>query len=171
MNKAEIYEEYPHKIAILSLSFTIATYGIGTVILAGFGILWGILFALYCIGIEIWVLKKSCVNCYYYGKICGLGKGKLCAKFFKQGESQKFIESEVSWKMMIPDFLTIIFPIIGAIVLLVFNFTPLVLILLVALMLLYFIGNALIRGRLTCNHCKQRELGCPAAKLFMEKQK
>jgi hypothetical protein len=33
-----------------------------------------------------------------------------------------------------------------------------------ALPALSFCGNALVRGRLACNHRRQREIGCPAQK-------
>jgi hypothetical protein len=100
--------------------------------------------------------------------VCGHGKGKLCAKLFKKGDPQKFAEMEISWIRILPDLLTIIFPIVGAIVLLIHNFNVILLTLLITLICLYFVGNAVIRGNCTCNHCKQRELGCPAAKLFMQ---
>jgi hypothetical protein len=172
MQKEETYENFPIKIALLSVIFTIATYGIGTYIILGFGIVWAVLYAIYCVIIEIVIMKKSCTGCYYYGKVCGLGKGKLAAKLFKKGDSQKFIDSEVSWIQILPDLLTLILPIGAAIALLIINFQGnlIILVFLIILIVLYLIGNALIRENLTCKYCKQRELGCPAAKLFMEHQ-
>ena len=169
MQEKECYENYPLWIPALSLSVMIAIYSLGAYILLRFGILWAILYIGYCVCIEIWVLKGSCVNCYYYGKVCGLGKGKLCAKLFKKGDLQKFVEAEVSWIKILPDFLTIIIPIVcGIIYIIKIYFSLLLLIILIIQFCLYFIGTALIRGNLTCKHCKQRELGCPAAKIFMK---
>ncbi|MFA5375563.1 MAG: hypothetical protein WC455_07400 [Dehalococcoidia bacterium] len=34
-----------------------------------------------------------CVNCYYYGKLCPIGWGKLAALMFKQGSMDKFATS------------------------------------------------------------------------------
>jgi len=166
MQESVTYEEYPLKIPLISISLTIAVYGIGTYILAGFGILWALLYMLYCILIEISVLRGSCVNCWYYGKRCGLGRGKLCAKLFKKGDPQKFSAREISWIQIIPDFLVIIFPIVGSIILLILAFNLTLLMVLIILIILYFVGNAFVRGMLTCKYCKQRELGCPAAKMF-----
>jgi len=115
---------------------------------------------------EILILKKSCVNCYYYGRLCGFGRSKLCALLFKQGNPQKFAEREATWLDILPDFLIMIFPVVGCIISLILNFNVLPLILLIVLVLLYLIGNAVIRGSITCKYCKQRELGCPANKLF-----
>ena len=52
------------------------------------------------------------------------------------------------------------------VILLVRDFNWLVLVLLVLLFVLSFGGNAVIRGSFTCKHCKQREIGCPAERLF-----
>jgi hypothetical protein len=41
-----------------------------------------------------------------------------------------------------------------------------VLVLVVALIFLGFAGNAYVRSRLACRYCTQREIGCPAQKLF-----
>jgi len=162
------YDNYPIWIPILSFIFMIIIYALGAYILSGFGILWVILYLIYCIIIEALVLKRSCVNCYYYGKVCGLGKGKICAKIFKRGDPQKFREKEVSFKEILPDFLTLIFPLIGGIILLIINFTVLLLLFLIIFISLYLSGNALIRGSLACKYCKQGELGCPALKAFQK---
>ncbi|KYC51997.1 MAG: inner membrane protein [Candidatus Methanofastidiosum methylothiophilum] len=61
------------------------------------------------------------------------------------------------------------FPIIGGTVLLIYDFSWITLFLMVVLVILSLAGNALVRGLLTCSRCKQRELGCPAEKLFQEK--
>jgi len=115
---------------------------------------------------EIRVLKRSCVNCTYYGKVCGFGKGKLCSLLFKKGDPEKFAEATVSWTAVLPDFLVFIFPIIGGIVSLVRSFSWPVVVLLGVLILLASVGNGVIRGLFACRYCRQGAIGCPAAKLF-----
>jgi hypothetical protein len=95
-----------------------------------------------------------------------MGRSVLCALLFKKGDPRKFVEREVSWKHMLPDFLVFVFPLLGGIVLLIRDFSWLVLFLLVVLFILSFPGSAFIRGSLTYKYCKQREIGCPAEKLF-----
>jgi hypothetical protein len=122
---------------------------------------------MFCLWIELRIFRGSCVNCYYYGKTCGLGRGKLCGLVFKKGNPEGFAEKEVSWKDLIPDFLVLIFPLIGGIIILIRDFTWLILALMVVLAILWLGGNALIRGSLACKYCKQKELtGCPAEQLF-----
>ncbi|MBL7185662.1 MAG: hypothetical protein ISS70_05000 [Phycisphaerae bacterium] len=120
---------------------------------------------MYGVWIEFRILKHSCVDCYYYGKLCGLGRGKLCSLVFSRGDPRRFIEREVSWADLLPDFMVAILPAI-VVILLVRDFNWLVLVLLVLLFVLSFGGNAVIRGSFTCKHCKQREIGCPAERLF-----
>ncbi len=135
----------------------------------GLGIWVAVLYLLYCAWIEFRILKHSCVDCYYYGKLCGLGRGKLCPLLFKKGDPQRFVNGQISWTDLIPDFLVSIFPAIGAVVLLIRDFSWLILLLLLLLLVLAFPGTAIIRGSFACKYCKQREIGCPAEKFFNKK--
>ena len=171
MKEIKTYENFPKGIALSSNLVAISIYAIGAYILAGFGIVLSTLYLLYCLWIEIRVLKGSCVDCYYYGKVCGFGKGKLCSLLFKKGESQKFVEKEVSWSKILPDFMVFILPTVGGIIFLVREFSWLIIAMLTILLILSFVGNALIRGSVACKYCKQREIGCPAEKLFKKERK
>lgn len=170
MKQTKTYENYPLWIPFISNLVAILIYALGAYTLLGFGVIVMILYLLYCLVIEINVLRRSCVDCYYYGKFCGLGKSKCASIFFKKGDPERFAKKEISWKSMIPDFLVPIFPIAGGIILLIKNFSWTLLIVLILLIILFFGGNAVIRGSLLCKHCKQRELGCPAERLFSKKK-
>jgi hypothetical protein len=162
------YDNFPKRIVILTVSYTVITYAIGAYLLAclPLGLIWSILYIAYVILMEILILEKSCINCYYYGRLCGFGRGKLCALLFKPGDPQKFAAREATWRDILPDFLVLIFPVVGGIILLIQNFNVLPLVLLIVLVFLFLGGNPIIRGSFTCKFCKQRELGCPANKLF-----
>lgn len=166
MEDVKTYENFPGWIVLLSNLVAISIYAIGAYILAGFGVFFLILYLIYCLWVEIRILKRSCVNCYYYDKVCGFGKGKLCSLFFKKGDPQKFVEKEISWTQILPDFMVFIFPIIGGIALMIKNFSWLLLALMAILLLFSFGGNAVIRGSFACKYCRQREIGCPAEKFF-----
>lgn len=160
------YENFPARIVLLSNGVALAIYALGTYILGQFGLFFALLYVLYCLWIELNILRKSCVHCYYYGKVCAFGKGKICSWIFRKGEPQKFVEREVSWREIIPEMMVLIFPLIGGIVLLFKGFTWLLVGLLVLLVMLSFGGNAFIRGTFACTYCKQRGLGCPAQQFF-----
>jgi hypothetical protein len=166
MEETRYYERFPVGIVLLSNSVAVAIYGIGAYIFAGFGMLFCLLYVFYCLWVEIQVLRKSCVNCYYYGEVCGFGKGKICPLLFRRGDPQKFIEREISWLDLLPDFMVLIFPLAGGIILSITDFAWFRVTLLAALVMLSFGGNAVVRGSFACKFCKQREIGCPAEKLF-----
>lgn len=166
MGQTKVFERFPIWIVVLSNFVGALIYLIGAYILAGFGLWMAGLYLLYCLGLEIRLLKGHCVNCYYYGKVCGFGKGKLCAWLFRQGEPRKFTEVDISWANMLPDLLVLLWPLLGGIILLVLDFTWLGVGMLALLIGLSLSGNAIIRGSFACKYCQQKELGCPAARLF-----
>jgi hypothetical protein len=171
MKETGTYESFPAPMVLLAILVSLLIYVIGTYILAVLGIWLSIPYVLYCSWVEFRILKYSCVDCYYYGKLCGLGRGKLCPLLFKKGNTRSFAEKEISWPDLLPDFMVSIFPAIGGIVLLVRDFSWLILLLLITLLALSSGGNAVIRGSFACRHCKQREIGCPAERLFSKETK
>ncbi|MBN1621235.1 MAG: hypothetical protein JW871_01440 [Endomicrobiales bacterium] len=169
-NNAEYYEDYPKSIVLLANFISLSIYLIGAYIMSQTGTLWLGFYILYCLWVELKVLKRSCVNCFYFGKSCGLGRGQVCSFLFKKGDPEKFVERNISWIDLAPDFMVFIVPLICGIVLLIINFDILILIAILILAVLSSAGNAIIRGSFVCKHCKQKELGCPAVEL-MEKRK
>ncbi len=166
MENNKVYENFPFWIPLPACMLSLSIYGLGAYIFWLLGIVFMILYIIFCLWIELKILKGSCVNCYYYGKTCGLGRGRLCGLLFKKGEPESFSKKKISWKDLIPDFLVLIFPLIGGIIILIRDFDWLILIVMVMLVVLSMGGNAMIRGSFACKYCKQRELGCPAEQLF-----
>jgi len=78
---------------------------------------------------------------------------------------------QMTWKDMLPDIMVSLIPFVVGIILLIIHFNWTMLILVVALFLLASVGNGYVRSSLACKYCKQRELGCPAEKLFDKKKK
>jgi len=171
MGQPKTFENYPYRIIIISNIVSIAIYFIGAYILYRLGIIWLLLYLIYIVGLEIRLMKRSCINCYYYGKFCAFGKGKIISLFFKKGNSHKFINNKITWKGILPDFLVSIIPLFVGIVLLILNFNGLMLSLIVLLVILTSAGNGFVRGSLACKFCKQREIGCPAERLFNKSKK
>ena len=166
MEKLESYENFPLWIPFIAIIISITGYILGAFILSGFGCLIVILYLIYCISIELLVIFRSCRDCYYYGKICGLGKGKIAPLFTKKGKSGRFIEKKISWYDLIPDFFVVVIPIIGGIILLFYDFSFVLLGLIILLVIIFFGGTGFIRGSFACKYCKQKELGCPAQNIF-----
>lgn len=171
MKQEKYYENYPCRVILISNFVSITIYFTGAFVLYQFGILWLLIYLMYVLWLELRLLRISCINCYYYGKNCAFGKGKLSSLLFKKGNSQKFIKKKITWKDIIPDFIVGIIPVIAGIIILVRGFNWLFLTLIVLLVLFTFVGNALVRGQLACKYCKQRKIGCPAEQLFSKTKK
>ena len=171
MQNNKAYENFPFLIPLLACLLSLSIYSLGFYIFWSLYINLAVAYIIFCLWIEFRILKLSCVNCYYYGKTCGLGRGKLCTVIFKKGNPKSFIEKEIAWKDLIWDFLVLIFPLIGGVIILIRDFTWLILILMVILVMLSMGGNAFLRGSLACKYCKQKELGCPAGQLFNKSAK
>jgi len=170
MKDTKSYENFPLWIPFIAILVSIISYGIGAIILSEFGIIFAILYILYCIAMELMIIFRSCKNCWYYGKICGLGKGKIAPLLVKKGDMKKFADRDISMAHMIPDFLVVILPLFGGIILLVLNFSILVLFLMVVLIVLFFGGTAFVRGAFACKYCRQKDIGCPAYTIFNKKK-
>jgi hypothetical protein len=164
--KTEPFENFPWWMVAVCNAVGLAIYAIGLYLTARLGIVWAVLYAAYCAWIEWRVLSGSCRSCYYYGKWCGFGKGRLCSLFFTKDAERSLSTRQISWRDVVPDFLVSLIPLGVGIILLVQSFSWLVLSLVVSLVILGSMGTAYVRGQLACKYCKQRELGCPAEQLF-----
>ncbi|HUH79384.1 MAG TPA: hypothetical protein VLY83_05750 [Methanoregula sp.] len=159
-------ENYPVAVVIASNLLSLLIWVIGAVIFYQVGIVWVVCYGIFILFLEVRLLGGHCVDCYYYGKTCAFGKGRLSSLFFRKGEPEKFARMKLTWKDVLPDFLAFMVPVLAGILLLALQFTWTILVLTTALLLMGFLGNALVRGKLACRYCRQREIGCPAEQLF-----
>jgi hypothetical protein len=170
MQEPGCHENYPAMIVVVSNFLSFMIYGIGAYILYRLSLILVVIYVFFILLLEFRLLSRHCVNCYYYGKICSFGKGYLSSLIFPRGQPELFNQKKITWKDIVPDFLVFIIPVLAGIMLLIVEFSWIVLILILALFFLGFFCNALVRGQLACRFCKQKEIGCPAEQLF-DKQK
>jgi hypothetical protein len=166
MEGAACFENYPMRIVAVANALNFSIWIIGIFVLSGFGVIVATLYLAYCLVMEFNILRRSCVNCYYYGKVCFSGLGKVRALLFERNEGGSPSEVKITWRDIMPDMMASIFPIAGGIILLATSFSWPILISIIVLVLLTTVGNGFVRGSLACRYCRQRELGCPAQKLF-----
>ena len=164
------FENYPFWFILVSNAISIFAYLLGLYVILFFGVVWASLYLIYFLVLEFRLLNSSCTSCYYYGKLCAFGKGKLCSLFFRK-KARKFTDRKITWFDVLPDFLVTLIPVFAGIFLLLGSFDLSVLAAIIMLFAITFVGNAFVRGSLACKFCKQRELGCPAAELFSKKKK
>ncbi len=169
MESVKTYEHFPVSKVFVAVLVTLSIYALGAAVLSGFGALATALYLLYCIGAEVHVMKKSCIDCYYYGRQCAFGRGRLAALLFRQGDTGRFAAKCISGKDLLPDLFVVLIPLAGGLVLLFKNFSWTTALMLAALLALSTSGNYLVRSRIACKYCRQRELGCPAERFFGKK--
>lgn len=165
------YENYPARIVVLSNLVSLLIYVIGAYILYRFSLIWAVIYVIFILLLEFRLLSRHCTDCYYYGKTCAFGKGYLSSMVFRRGRPERFNQKKISLLDIVPDFLVFIVPVLAGAVLLVQEFSWIILGLVIILVLLGFFGNALVRGQLACRHCHQKELGCPAEQMFNKTKK
>ena len=164
--KPEAFDMFPWRLVAVSNAVSLSIYAIGLSLMAQWGPWWAGLYAAYCLWMEWRLLAGSCRFCYYYGKRCGFGTGRICSMFFTGGTERSLSSKQITWVDMVPDFLVSLVPLGIGIALLIRGFSWLNLLLVVALALLGTIGTGFVRSQIACRHCKQREIGCPAEQLF-----
>jgi hypothetical protein len=169
MKSLDAYAEFPVRTVLVSNLFSLASYALGIGIMLKAGLVFAPFYLAYILILEVRLLKTSCTYCYYCGKRCGFGKGKISAFFFGFGEPKEFNSKTLSWKHMLPNMLVVLIPLGTAIFYLLTDFNLIVLLAALFLAGLSTAGNGYVRGKLTCKHCRQRELGCPAEQLFNKK--
>lgn len=165
------YENYPAWIVFVSNVISLSTYVIGGFLMYQIGFFWLVAYILYVFILEIRLISRHCIHCYYFGKTCAFGKGRVSSLFFNKGRGMDFMQHHMTWKDIVPDFLVSVVPIIAGIVTLIMHFSWITLLCVILLFILGFFGSAFVRTRLACKFCKQRELGCPAEQLFKKPHK
>jgi len=166
MQGSQAFENYPAWMVLGSNLLSISMYLIGAAILYQIGLIWLVLYVLFILLLELQLVKGHCVDCWYYGRTCAFGKGRMSCMFFPKGTPEQFKKQTITWKDIVPDFLVFIIPLLVGIALLIHDFSWILLVLIIILFFLGFMGNAVVRSQLACRYCRQREIGCPAQRLF-----
>lgn len=158
-------DEYPVRIVLLNLAELLAALAIGLMLVAQLG-WWAVLaFAFVgCLGL-ILSLAYGCTRCHYYGRVCGLGLGKIAPVVFRQrqqGDFGKALSQTVAWTLV---GLTPALPLAAGLVSLaagsgLFGLAPLG-----AFLALVFV-IAVTHSRYVCGHCQQaRDRICTLGRL------
>lgn len=166
MKTEQYYDNFPSWIVIISSTVSLLIYASGALLLFELWPFFSVLYLLLVLALQYRLLRYHCVNCYYYGKTCAFGLGRISAIFFKKGDSSRFCKAGTSWKIMIPDLIVSLLPVIAGVVVLVQKFNILFFSILVIFLLLTTYGTGFIRSKLACRFCLQNKNGCGAFELF-----
>ncbi len=166
-DELEVYEDYPVWICAVAELMQLGIYTLGALILLEVAPWAAGIFLIYCLALEVRLMLVSCVDCCYYGRRCFSGKGLIVAMLFSGRDPERFARTEITFKDIIPDFAVGLVPLlVGLGLLVVRGLSWYVGVLVLLLAALAFPVTGWVRSTLACPHCKQREIGCPAQKLF-----
>ena len=162
----KVYDQFPLPLVLLCIVVNLLIYVVGVYLIFPLGKVFVFLYLLYCLWMEIRAPLLSCRNCFYYGKFCAFGKGKICSLLFRKGSPERFLKKKISWITLAPDFLVSLVPLVVGGFYLVQLFSWLRLFLILILLILAFPVTGFVRSSISCKFCKQREIGCPAIQFF-----
>jgi len=155
-------EEYPWSVVLIENLVLAIWILLGTILIAQFSLLIGLIYMVSALVMILVVMRKLiCTCCYYYGKNCHVGWGKISSLLFKQGKIEEF--GTCTGQKVAPilfGLLALIPMIFGFISLLKdFGIDKLVLVILLVASILY---SSVISRKKSCQKCKMK-LVCPGS--------
>jgi hypothetical protein len=159
------YDDYPMPVVAVTLLEVLATALVGVVLVAELG--WWPLLLYVLVGIlgVLLSLAFGCTRCSCYGRVCGLGLGKLAALVFPRRDQSEFGRAgsqTVAWTLI---GLALALPIAaGLFSLAAGDLAPTLPALVVFLTLL--VAMIITHRRIVCGHCQQaRDQRCTLGRL------
>jgi hypothetical protein len=150
-------EEYPRWLVITGNLLMLVWIGLGTAACYFFNPVAAWIYLAAAPLLVFVVLRKLvCTNCYYYGKRCASGWGKLAALMFRSGDIERFNDSAgIKLAGGLYGLLTLV-PLVLGTVAAVRDFSVVKVVVLVALLLIGFYSGTIGR-RKSCAQCKMRK--------------
>jgi hypothetical protein len=159
------YDDYPLRIVALNLLEISAAALVGVVLIAQLGWWAVLLYVLLGVLGVILSLAFGCTRCFYYGRVCGLGLGRIAALCFSKREEEQFGRSAaltLAWTLI---GLVLVLPLVaGLLSLSAGRLMPGLPTLIVFLAIVVVI--VLTHSRVLCGHCRQaRDQRCTLGRL------
>jgi hypothetical protein len=164
-------DAYPSGTVCFSLGHLVLSDALGAFILYQLHPLFGAAYILLCAVCLIVCLNYRCRFCWYFGKRCYAGLGKLAGVLFEPGEPAGFAKPGNLIPAAIFSFTVLLLPLLVILVIVLIGFSWLNLALLLSYLLVVVAPGFVLRKSLVCDHCKQGELGCPAYEGMQGKRK
>ena len=151
-------ENYPVHIIIIHWIILLLAFALGIYILHGLHYVLAIIYIVYSLTALTLILPLSrCVSCFYYGKLCNTGWGKIAAYLFKKGDESKYVDY---YNYAIFLHLLWLGPLFVALLQLVRKREILALSIFVIYLFILFVEKIILK-KLGCKRCHLREF-CPA---------
>jgi len=165
-NKEQYFcKDYPWYIILLRWVFTSIIFALGIYISYHLNQMLSLVYVIYCVfGLTLVLPLSRCIYCYYHGRWCNTGWGKIAGYLFNKGDEEKYLGKFPFSILLYPFWLLPL--LVGALqVLRQRNLVSLALFLGYGLLL--FLEKVILK-LVACQNCRQRTF-CPALP-FREKQ-
>ena len=78
-------ESFPRWMVAVCNAVNLFIEAIGVYLMACLGWVWAAVYVAYCLLMEWRLLRKGCRYCFYYGKLCVFGRGRVAAWLLPRG--------------------------------------------------------------------------------------
>jgi hypothetical protein len=129
---------------------------LGAIILFRLAKLLPVVYFAFLFWMEYKILKYSCVQCYYCGKTCGMGKDRLAHWLFGKGRLSEAERRMTTWRDWVMEVMAFVIPMAAGIVQLVRHFTWPMEILVLSFATLFAASNLFLYGGIVCRHRSRR---------------
>jgi len=151
-------DSYPKSVIVIRWIILVAAFALGIYILTNIKQLLGLAYIIYSLVVLTLILPLSrCSSCFYHGKACNTGWGKVAAYLFPKGDESKFVRH---YDYAIFIHLLCIIPLLASLFQLV-RLRNLLALVVFGLYLFILLIEKITLKKLACSRCRQREF-CPA---------
>ena len=151
-------QSYPKFVIIIRWIILAAAFALGIYILTGIKEVLGLAYIVYSLVVLTLVLPLSrCSSCFYHGRACNTGWGKVAAYLFPKGDESKFVRH---YDYAIFIHLLWIIPLLASLLQLV-RLRNLLTLVVFGVYLFVLLLEKVTLKKLACSRCRQREF-CPA---------
>ncbi len=158
-------DSYPKPVIIIRWIVLAIAFILGIYILWGIKDVVGLAYVIYSLAALTLILPLSrCASCFYHGKACNTGWGKVAAYLFPKGDESKYVDN-YSYSIFLH--LLWLIPLLGALFRLIRSRNVLTLSLFAGYVLVLLLEKIVLK-KLGCVKCHQREF-CPAVPFKKEK--
>ena len=149
---------YPKPVILIRWIILGAAFGLGIYFFWNIHSFLGLAYVIYSLVALTLILPLSrCISCYYHGKACNTGWGRVAAYLFPKGDESKYVEN-YTYNIFLH--LLWILPLLVSLAQLARRRSLLALILFGAYLLILLLERIILK-KLACARCHQREF-CPA---------
>ncbi|MFX0099794.1 MAG: hypothetical protein ACFFCS_09435 [Candidatus Hodarchaeota archaeon] len=170
MSENECLESFPVLTIVIGNIITISSVVLGTAVIYFLDFVFSMVYVGLYVLLIILSVRFRCSYCYYCGKRCPSGMGKLVKRKYQSVYNKEFNNSINYGIVGIFSFAMIMLPIVVGIISLIVSYELIRIAILIFYGIVAFVPNMFLKGD-RCKKCKQGVLGCPATRKGQEKKK